>query len=194
MDEKYINLLDELMLKYSNIDYLGCYYSKLVVYYIKKDQLTVILHLDGMPHEHLKIIQEVVNKLVKVLPVNFIYRLNLDGWYCEVTNGNFQLDFVDGRYYIKPEHQEMHDRNEVATIAEIAILNNIEYTEFKWNLLKKKSIELGFTPVKDKNGFENLYLIEAFIACYPEYNINFKNELLNELNIEPKKKKFLGLF
>ena len=28
-------------------------------------------------------------------------------------------------------------------------------------------------PVKDKSGFENLYLIEAFKICYPEYKDDF---------------------
>ena len=128
------------------------------------------------------------------MPDNFVYRLILDGWYCDITNGNFELNFKDGRYYIKKEHQEMHDRKEIATIIEVAKLNNVQYTDFKWNLLKKKSIELGFTPVKEKNGFENLYSISSFKFCYPEYKYDFNNESIKNAFIEPKRKKIFGLF
>ena len=65
--------------------------------------------------------------------------------------------------------------------------------ELKWRLLKEKSIALGFVPVKDKSGFENLYLIEAFKECYPSLNYNFQVEQ-KESEIEPKKRKFFGLF
>ena len=108
----------------------------------------------------------------------------------------FNLSFEDGKYYIEPVHQEMHEKKEIVTIKEIADLNNISYSELKWNLLKNKSIELGFTPVKDKSGNENLYSINAFKQCYPHlnYDFNVKNRDQNEQTEEPKRKKFFGLF
>ena len=59
-----------------------------------------------------------------------------------------------------------------------------------------KSIELGFVTVKDKSGHENLYLLQAFKICYPDYNYDFftHNVTSKHLNDEPKRKKFWGLF
>lgn len=197
MKEEHLALLKKLVLKHSNIDYKdGGHYGKLFYFGFKKEQLLIILHPEGKPNEHIELIQSILNELLDILPKDYKYRICLNGWYSDVVNGNFELEFINGNYYIKPEHQEMHDRKEVATIIEVANLNNISHSEFKWNVLKKKSIELGFVPVKDKSGFENLYLIEAFKECYPEYNYAFsvESESLKDLNVIPKKKKFLGLF
>jgi hypothetical protein len=197
MKEEQIAQLDELVLEYSNFDYKdGGFYSNLFFYRIKKSQLSIVFNLDGKPDEHIEIIQSIVNKLFIMLSKNSIYRLILNDWYCDVSNGDFNLEFKDGKYYIKPEYQEMHDRKQVATIVEVANLNNVEYSEFKWNVLKKKSIELGFVPVKDKSGHENLYLIKAFKECYSEYNyvFSFESELQMAEDVEPKRKKFLGIF
>lgn len=196
MEEKFINDLNKLMLEYSNIDYLDGFYSKLMFYNIAKEKLTIILYPEGMPHEHSALIQEIVNKLVNILPKDLVYRLTINGWFCDVTNGDFNLSFEDGKYYIEPVHQEMHEKKEIVTIKEIADLNNISYSELKWNLLKNKSIELGFTPVKDKSGNENLYSINAFKQCYPHlnYDFNVKNRDQNEQTEESKRKKFFGLF
>lgn len=200
MKEEHLLLLKELRVKYSFEKY-GEYkdwssYSELWFYSFKNSQLSIILHPEGKPLEHIELIQSIVSDLLKILPKDYKYKLCIDGWYCNVLNGDLKLEFIDGRYYIKSEHKEMHDRKEVATIMDVANLNNIAHPEFKWNILKKKSIELGFTPVKDKSGQENLYLIEAFKVCYPEYNYVFsvENELPKDLNVEPKRKKFLGLF
>lgn len=200
MKEEHFSLLDELRIKYSFEKYGeyidGGTYGNLWFYSFKKSQLSIILHPEGKPNEHMGLIQSVVVDLLKILPKDYEYKLCIDGWYCDIQNGDLKLEFTDGRYYIKSEHQKMHDRKEVATIMDVANLNNIVNPEFKWNILKKKSIELGFTPVKDKSGLENLYLIEAFKECYPEYNyvFNIENEDLKDLNGEPKRKKFLGLF
>jgi hypothetical protein len=200
MKEEHFLLLKELKLKYSFEKY-GEYkdwsfYRELWFYSFKNSQLSIILHPEGKPLEHIELIQSIVNDLLKTLPKDYKYKLCIDGWYCNVQNGDLKLEFIDGRYYIKSEHQEMHNRKEVATIMDVVNLNNIAIPEFKWNILKKKSIELGFTPVKDKSGQENLYLIEAFKVCYPEYNYVFsvENELPKDLDVEPKRKKFLGLF
>jgi hypothetical protein len=200
MKEEHFFLLDELRIKYSFEKYgeykNGGTYGNLWFYSFKKSQLSIILHPEGKPNEHIELIQSVVVDLLKILPKDYEYKLCIDGWYCNMQNGDLKLEFIDGRYYIKTEHQEMHERKEVATIMDVANLNNIAYSEFKWNVLKRKSIELGFAPVKDKSGHENLYLIEAFKVCYPEYNYVFsiENELPKDVNVEPKRKKFLGLF
>lgn len=197
MEEKYFALLDELMIKYSSEKYgeykYGGLYGKLFYYSFKKGLLSIILHPDGKPNEHIELIQAIISDLIKILPKGYKYKLWICGWYSDIQNGDLNINFSDGNYYIKTEHQEMHDRKEIVTIADIANLNNVEDSEFKWNILKKKSTELGFVPVKEKNNIENLYLLEAFKICYPEYNYDFniKDEVQNE---EPKKKKFLGLF
>lgn len=190
MEEKYFALLDELMIKYSLNEYGkykdGSSYKQLFYYGFTKGLLSFTLEPDGNLINHTELINSIVNDLIIVLPKDYKYKLSIGGYYCFIQNGDLNLNFVDGKYYIKSEHQEMHVRKEVATITEVINLNNIAYPDFKWNVLKKKSIELGFTPVKEKNGIENLYLIEAFKVCYPEYNYDFgiKNELLKDLNID----------
>lgn len=197
MEEKYFELLDELVIKYSLPTYGeykdGGSYGKLFYYSFKKGLLSIILHPDGKPNEHIELIQSIISDLIKVLPKDYKYKLCICGWYSDIQNGDLNINFSDGNNYIKNEHQEMYDRKEIVTITDIANLNNVEYSEFKWNILKKKSTELGFVPVKEKSNIENLYLLEAFKICYPEYNyeFNLKDEVLNA---EPKKKKFLGLF
>lgn len=200
MEEKYFALLDELVIKYSSEKYGeykdGGLYGKLFYYTFKKELLSIILHPDGKPDQHIELIQSIISDLIKILPKDYKYKLWICGWYSDIQNGDLNINFKDGNYYIKAEHQLMHENKEVATILDVINLNKIENSEIKWNVLKKKSIELGFTPVKDKNGFENLYLIDAFKMCYPEYNYDFgiKNELPKDLSVEPKRKKFLGLF
>lgn len=200
MEKEYLNLLNKLVKEYSNFDYLDGYYSKMLVYHFDKDKLIINIcpsfSLDGEMNEHSELIKDIVIKLSKILPKDFVYRLTINGWYCDVNNGDFNLNFQDGRYHIMTEHQEMHERKEIATIGEVLNLNSELSLDIKWSLLKKKSIELGFVPVKEKNGFENLYLIEAFKQCYPNLNYDFnnKNEIQNKLINEPKKKKFFGLF
>jgi hypothetical protein len=196
MKEDYSEPLRKLEMKYSSKNYGeykdGGLYSKLLNYHFNKDELSIVLNPDGKPEEHSELIKCVISDLIKILPKDYIYKLSICGYYSFIKNGNFDITFTDGNYYIEEKHQEMHNRKEAATIMDVANLNKIAYTEFKWNILKKKSIELGFAPVKDKSGHENLYLIEAFKICYPEYNYDFGIE--NKLNDEPKRKKFLGLF
>jgi hypothetical protein len=200
MKEEYSALLRKLEIKYSSKKYGeykdGGLYGNLLNYRFDKDQLSIVLYPDGKPEEHTELIKSVISDLIKILPKNYTYKLSICGWYSYVKNGDLNVNFTDGNYYIEEKHQEMHDRKEVATIMDVANLNKIAYTEFKWNILKKKSIELDFVPVKDKSGHENLYLVEAFKICYPEYNYIFgiENELPKDLSIEPKRKKFLGLF
>lgn len=200
MKEEYSALLRKLEIKYSSKKYGeykdGGLYGKLLGYSFNNDKLSISLYPEGKPEDNVELIESVVKDLIEVLPKDYNYNLSIAGWHADVKNGDLDIKFKDGNYYIKAEHQLMHENKEVATILDVINLNKIENSEIKWSVLKKKSIELGFTPVKDKNGFENLYLIDAFKMCYPEYNYDFgiKNDLPKDLNVEPKRKKFLGLF
>lgn len=192
MIQEYFSALDELVLKYSKVDYQDGFYGQLFYYNVNKGKLFINMHVEGKADKHVELIQDIVITLNKILPKDLIYRLIIDGWYCDIVNGDFTLKFIDGNYYIKPEYQEMHDRKEIVSTRDIYELNNEVQIELKWRVLKEKSIELGFVPVKDKSGFENLYLIEAFKECYPSLKYDF--QLQKEIEIEPKKKKFFGLF
>ncbi len=200
MKDEYSILLRKLEIKYSSKEYGeykdGGLYGKLFRYSFIKDELIINLCPDGKPDHNVELIESVVKDLIKVLPEDYEYKLCIGGWYSFIKNGSLDINFKDGNYYIKEEHQQMHDKKEIATIMEVANFNNVDASEFKWNIIKKKSIELGFLPVKDKSGFENLYLIEAFKICYPEYKYDFgiKKDLQSNSKLEPKRKKFLGLF
>ena len=200
MKEQYSVLLNKLYNKYSSKKYGeykdGGTYGWLMNYAFNKDYLNITLSPDGNPADNVELIKSVVLDIIEILPKDYRYRLTINGFYSDIENGNLDLTFVDGNYYIKEEHQLMHDKKEVATIIDVVNLNKIEISEFKWSVLKKKSIELGFVPVKDISGHENLYLVEAFKICYPRYNYNFRidNESPEELSEIPKRKKFLGLF
>jgi hypothetical protein len=196
MKEEYSTILRKLGTKYSSKIYGeykdGGLYGNLLTYSINNDKLSVYLHPDGKPEDHIELIQSVIKELIEVLPKGLLYTISISGWFTEIKNGDLDINFKDGNYYIKSEHQLMHENKEVATIADVIELNKLSNPEIKWSVVKKKSIELGFIPVKDKSGFENLYLIEAFKICYPEYSYDFK--IAKDLHVEPKKKKFLGLF
>lgn len=192
MIREYFSALDELVLKYSKTEYQGVFYGKLFYYSFTNGKLFIKMQVEGKADQHLELIQDIVSTLSKILPKDLIYRLIIDGWYCDIVNGDFNLKFIDGNYYIKAEHEEMHNKKEIVSTRDVYELNDNIQIEFKWRLLKEKSTELGFVPVKDKSGFENLYLIEAFKECYPNLNYNF--QIKKQVEIEPKKKKFLGLF
>lgn len=193
MLQDYISDLKELVSKYSKVNYQGGLHGKLFYYNIDKGKLFINMNVAGKADKHVELIQDIVSTLNKILPKDLVYRLIIDGWYCDITNGDFNLNFIDGNYYIKDEYQEMHNKKEIVSTRDVYELNTNTKIELKWRILKEKSIELGFVPIKDKSGFENLYLIEAFKQCYPSLDYNFQLEQ-KEAEIEPKKKKFLGLF
>lgn len=196
MEEKYLNLLNELVKEYSNYDYLGGHYGRMLVYGFDKENLIITIcpsfNLVGDISEHSGLIKKVVSKLYEILPKDFAYKLKINGFYCDITNGNFDLKFKDGNYYIEPQFQKMHEDKQILTIRDVLEINKNTEINIKWSLLKKKSIELGFTPIKEKSGFENLYKIEAFKQCYPQLNYTFN--IVDKQEPEPKRKKFFGLF
>lgn len=63
------------------------------------------------------------------------------------------------------------------SIIKIANHNGIKETYFNWRLLKDKSKELGYGIKKAESprfGYQNLYHIVVFKACYPKLNYNLK--------------------
>jgi len=63
------------------------------------------------------------------------------------------------------------------SIIKIANHNGIKETYFSWRLLKEKSKELGYGIKKAESpryGYQNLYNLVVFKACYPSLNYNLK--------------------
>lgn len=63
------------------------------------------------------------------------------------------------------------------SIIKIANHNGIKETYFNWRLLKDKSKELGYSIKKAESprfGYQNLYHIIVFKACYPSLSYNLK--------------------
>jgi Rha family phage regulatory protein len=64
------------------------------------------------------------------------------------------------------------------SIIKIAQFNKVSERYFDWRRLKNKSNELGFAIKKAESpryGYQNLYHIAVFKACYPKFNYNIKN-------------------
>jgi Rha family phage regulatory protein len=63
------------------------------------------------------------------------------------------------------------------SIIKVATFNGVRETRFNWRVLKSKSEELGFAIKKAESprfGYQNLYHITVFKACYPQFNYNLK--------------------
>ena len=68
---------------------------------------------------------------------------------------------------------------EWSSILKAAQFNKISEKVFNWRKLKDKSNDLGFEVKKVPSGrfaYQNLYHVNAFKACYPEYNYNFPKD------------------
>jgi Rha family phage regulatory protein len=66
---------------------------------------------------------------------------------------------------------------EWVSILKVAKHNKVHEKKFNWRELKETSTELGYLIKKAESpryGFQNLYHINVFRACYPEYNYNLK--------------------
>ena len=73
--------------------------------------------------------------------------------------------------------------NDWASIIRVAKFNNVSEKLFSWNILKSKSKELGFeikiAPCQ-RYKTKNLYNVNVFRLCYPQFNYNFdENNLEN---------------
>ena len=63
------------------------------------------------------------------------------------------------------------------SIIKIARFNKVKENYFNWRVLKSKSEELGYSIKKAESprfGYQNLYHLTVFKACYPEFNYNIK--------------------
>jgi hypothetical protein len=66
---------------------------------------------------------------------------------------------------------------EWVSIIKVAKFNKISENTFEWRKLKSKSEELGYLIKKAESprfGFQNLYHIDCFKSCYPQFNYNLK--------------------
>lgn len=67
---------------------------------------------------------------------------------------------------------------EWVSIIKVAQFNKVSEKNFDWHKLKSKSKEMGFAIKKAESpryGYQNLYHVATFKACYPQYSYNFKN-------------------
>jgi paraquat-inducible protein B len=68
---------------------------------------------------------------------------------------------------------------EWVSIIKVAKHNNIREKEFNWRRLKAQSENMGFVIKKAASprfGYQNLYHINVFKSCYPEYNYNLLDD------------------
>ena len=66
---------------------------------------------------------------------------------------------------------------EWVSIIKVSKHNKISEKKFNWRVLKKKSGEMGYAIKKAESprfGYQNLYNINVFRACYPEFNYDLK--------------------
>lgn len=64
------------------------------------------------------------------------------------------------------------------SIIKVFKYNKVKESVFSWRKLKSKSDELGYKIKKAESprfGFMNLYHVNAFRACYPQFDYNIKN-------------------
>jgi phage regulator Rha-like protein len=69
--------------------------------------------------------------------------------------------------------------NDWASILKIAKHNNVSEKQFFWRELKSMSEKMGYVVKKASSprfGYQNLYNIAVFKACYPQFKYNFNNE------------------
>ncbi len=65
---------------------------------------------------------------------------------------------------------------EWVSIIKVAKFNKVKETKFNWRKLKAKSKDLGFAIKKAESprfGYQNLYNVNVFKACYPKYRYDF---------------------
>jgi phage anti-repressor protein len=63
------------------------------------------------------------------------------------------------------------------SILKVSQFNKVSEKNFDWHILKGKSNQMGYAIKKAESpryGYQNLYHISVFKACYPQYNYNFK--------------------
>lgn len=74
------------------------------------------------------------------------------------------------------------DLTDWSSIIRIAKHNCVSEKTFKWRLLKAKSLELGYAIKQVPSArydYQNLYHLNSFRACYPQFDYNLNREVLN---------------
>ena len=73
------------------------------------------------------------------------------------------------------------DLTDWSSIIRIAKHNGVSEKVFKWRLLKAKSLELGYAIKQVPSArydYQNLYHLNSFRACYPQFDYNLNREIL----------------
>lgn len=63
------------------------------------------------------------------------------------------------------------------SIIKVSQHNKLSEKCFDWRILKKKSQQLGYDVKRTESGrfeYQNLYHVDVFRVCYPQYNYDFK--------------------
>ncbi len=69
--------------------------------------------------------------------------------------------------------------SEWTSIIKVCQFNKVKESKFDWRKLKAKSLELGFEIKKAESrrfSYQNLYHVNVFKACYPQYKYDFLNK------------------
>ena len=103
----------------------------------------------------------------------------------EIPKTYGQLLLEAGRIAIENERLELKVDNlstaldtlvEWVSIIKVSRFNRVHESKFNWRLLKRKNEEMGFLIKKSESprfGFQNLYNVNAFKSCYPQFNYKF---------------------
>lgn len=88
--------------------------------------------------------------------------------------------------------QALDTLEEWASIIRIAKHNGVKESQFKWRELKKQSQLMGFEVKKAPSprfGYQNLYHLSVWKACYPEYDYTLKevDDHLYGTGLNPKR-------
>jgi hypothetical protein len=73
--------------------------------------------------------------------------------------------------------------NDWASILRVAKHNKISEKQFSWHKLVEASNQLGFQIKKAPSprfGYQNLYHLSAFKACYPKLDFDFERKILTK--------------
>jgi len=71
------------------------------------------------------------------------------------------------------------------SIIKVSSHNKVKEGVFNWRVLKTKSIELGYQIKRvpsPRVDYQNLYHVNCFKICYPQYNYDFNQKSINLLN------------
>ena len=103
----------------------------------------------------------------------------------EIARENLALiEELDSKEQLILEQKtKLDDLVEYVSILKVAKFNKISENVFNWRLLKQQSELFGYKIKKAESpryGFQNLYHIDCFMACYPQFKYNLlENNLLS---------------